>query len=151
MCARAQSRVRSSAGGRSIMHSIIFISRSNIEDRAYALDHGFDWRIGCSNRESSKFYLIYIILPMLERIHPQIRPVLSAVFRMPNQLIPLAVPQDQDKVIPQNKCNASHHQHTLMFVMKAPYTTWQYSKFAILLSFLLSSTYHENSQEWVSH
>jgi hypothetical protein len=36
------------------------------------------------------------------------------------------------RVTSQNKCDASHHRNTLMFVVKAPYTTWQYFNFVIL-------------------
>ena len=93
---------------------------------------------------------IYIILSMLERIRPRIWTVFSTIFRMSSQLIPLALPQDQDKVTSQNKRGASHHWNTLMIVMKVPRTTWQYFRFAFLFSFLLPSTCHENTQEWVS-
>jgi hypothetical protein len=95
-------------------------------------------------------FQIYIILPMLKRIHPRIRTVLSTVLQMSSQLNLLAVPQDHNKVTPQNKCGTSHRRNTLMIVMKVPCTTWQYFKFVFLFSFLLPSTCYENTQEWVS-
>jgi hypothetical protein len=51
---------------------------------------------------------------------------------------------------PHNKCDALHHRHTLIIVVKAPHTTWQYFGFAVLLSFLFPSTCREDTQEWVS-
>ena len=100
-----------------------------------------------NSEESSAATLVYIILPMLERIRPRIRPVFSTILQMPDQLISLALPQDQNKATSQNKCDASHHQNTLMSVVNTPYTTWQYLIFAILLSLLLFSTCHENTHE----
>jgi hypothetical protein len=61
-------------------------------ERKWALDCVLDRRIEHNNKEALKLYLIYIILPMLERIRPQIRLVLSMVLRMPNQLISLTLP-----------------------------------------------------------
>jgi hypothetical protein len=70
---------------------------------------------------------------------------------MPNQLIPFAVPQGQDKSTHHNKCDAFHHRHTSMFVVKALHIIWQIFDFAILFSFIFPFTCHENTQEWVSH
>jgi hypothetical protein len=42
--------VRSSTGGHSIVRSIVFIGRSNRDNRAYALDRVLDNRIERSNR-----------------------------------------------------------------------------------------------------
>jgi hypothetical protein len=36
---------------------------------------------------------------------------------MSSQLIPLALPQDQDKATSQNKCDASYHQNTFISIV----------------------------------
>jgi hypothetical protein len=66
-------------------------------------------------------YTICIILPLLERICPRIRLVLSTVLRMPYQLVPLAFPQDKNKITPHNKRDAPHHRNTLMVVVTSPH------------------------------
>jgi hypothetical protein len=113
--------------------------------------YGSGWDKSPSGRSFAGGHLFYIILLWLERIQPRTQSVLSTILRVSNQLIALALPQDQDKTIPQNKRDTSHHQNNLMVVMKVPYTTWRYFRLVILLSFLLPSMCHENTQKWVSY
>jgi hypothetical protein len=143
------------------MHSIIFIGRSNKESSNRCKRAPLQVRssIGGSlilrsiaRSSAIPESLICIILLTLERIRPPVRPVFSTVLRMSGQLILLVLPQDQNKATSQNKYDTSHYRNTLMMsIVNDPYTTWQYFRFAILLSLFLSPTCHENTQEWVNH